>query len=101
MFTSVQPYRQDLNLKSRKGFLKAGTALAKGDRMIRKFTYKELTLIIGIIVAMAVVFALWSNKEVKGESFSPSPSIKPKMDANSLTGFGKKVVTEVLTTIIE
>lgn len=95
MFTSVQPYQQNMNLKTRKGFLNAGTALAKGDGMIRKFTYKELTLIIGIIVALIIVFAVWSNNEVGGESFSPS--ISPKIETNSVNGFAKKVVAQILT----
>ncbi len=98
MFTIVQPYRQNMNLKGRKGFLNAGTTLVKGDSMIRKFTYKELTLIIGIIVALVIVFAVWSNKEVSGESFGPS--IKPKIETNSVNGFAKKVIAQILTLTI-
>lgn len=95
MFISVQPHRQNMNLESRKGFSNAGTTLVKRDCMIRKFTYKELTLIIGIIVALVIVFAVWTNKEVGGESFDPS--IKPKIETNSVNGFAKKVMAQILT----
>jgi hypothetical protein len=27
--------------------------------MIKRFTYKELTLVLGIVVALAVIFTLW------------------------------------------
>ena len=33
-------------------------ALAKGERMIKRFTYKELTIIVGIIVALVIVLSL-------------------------------------------
>ncbi|MEO7989757.1 MAG: hypothetical protein ABI663_09465 [Chryseolinea sp.] len=88
-----------MNLKSKKGSLNAGMAFAKGERMIRKFTYKELTIIIGIIVALVIVFAVWSNKEVSGESFGPS--IKPKIETNSVNGFAKKVIAQILAFTIQ
>jgi len=94
MFTSVQPNQQNINLKGKKGSLNAGMALAKGERMIKKFTYKELTLIIGIIVAMIIVFAFWSNNEAGGQSFDPS--VRPKIEINSFGSLTKKVMAEIV-----
>ncbi len=98
MFTSVQPNQQNMNLKGKKGSLNAGMALVKGERMIKKITYKELTLIIGIIVALIIVFAFWSNNEVSGQSFNPS--VSPKIEINSIGGHTKKVMAEIVAFII-
>ncbi len=88
-----------MNLKSKKGSLNAGMAFAKGERMIRKFTYKEFTIIIGIIVALVIVFAVWSKNEVNCESFGPS--VKPKIEAPSANGFAKKVIAQILAFTIQ
>jgi len=99
MFTSVQLYQQKIDLKAKKGTLNAGMALAKGERMIKRFTYKELTIIIGIIVALVIVFAFfWSNENAVGESFSPT--IKPKIETSSIGNFSKKVMTQILTSVV-
>jgi di/tricarboxylate transporter len=98
MFTSVQYHPQKANLEAKKGALKAGMALAKGERMIKRFTYKELTIIIGIIVALVIVFAFWSNSNVSGESLSPS--IKPKVETSSINNFAKRVMTQILTIVV-
>jgi hypothetical protein len=99
MFTSVQPNQQNINLKGKKGSLNAGMALAKGERMIKKFTYKELTLIIGIIVALIIVFAFWSNNGLSAQSFDPSFS--PKIEINSFGSFTKKVMAEIVAFTIQ
>ena len=98
MFTSVQYHPQKANLEAKKGALKAGMALAKGERMIKRFTYRELTIIIGIIVALVIVFAFWSNGNLNGESLSPS--IKPRIETSSIDNFAKKVMTQILAIVI-
>jgi len=98
MFTSVQYHPQKANLEAKKGTLKAGMALAKGERMIKRFTYKELTIIIGIIVALVIVFAFWSTGNINGESLSPS--ITPKVETSSIDNFAKRVMTHILTIVV-
>ena len=44
--------------KALKGFFGAGMALANTKRMKRRFTYKELSIILGIVVAVLVVITL-------------------------------------------
>ncbi len=82
MFTNVQPNQSNMNLKGNKGSLNAGMALANRERMIKKITYKELTLIIGIIVAMIIVFAFWSSNGLNKQS--STPSLNPNIETNSL-----------------
>src|SRR6478752_3242022 len=98
MFTSVQYHPQKANLEAKKGALKAGMALAKGERMIKRFTYKELTIIIGIIVALMIVFAFWSNNSISAESLSPT--IKPKAETSSIDNFAKRVMTQILAIVV-
>ena len=98
MFTSVQYHPQKANLEAKKGALKAGMALAKGERMIKRFTYKELTIILGIIVALVIAFAFWSTGNISGESLSPA--IKPKIETSSVDNFARKVVNQILTTVV-
>ncbi len=88
-----------MNLKSKKGSLNDGMAFAKGEHVIKKITYKELTIIIGIIVALVIVFAVWLKDEVGGESFGPS--MKPKIETNSVNGFAKKVIAQILAFTIQ
>ena len=98
MFTSVQYHPQKANLEAKKGALKAGMALAKGERMIKRFTYKELTIILGIIVALVIAFAFWSTGDISGESLSPA--IKPNIETSSVDNFARKVVNQILTTVV-
>jgi hypothetical protein len=99
MFTSVQLNRQNMNLKSKKNSLNAGMALAKGERVIKKFTYKELTIIIGIIVALVIVFAVWANQEVSSESFGSSK--KTKIETPLENEFAEKVMAKVLVITLQ
>lgn len=42
-----------------------GMALDNSKTMIKKFTYKELTLLLGILVALIIVFTLWIRQPSK------------------------------------
>ena len=44
--------------KALNGFFRAGMALAKSKTVNRRFTYKELSIILGILVAVLVVLVL-------------------------------------------
>jgi hypothetical protein len=61
MFKSGQD--QAINPKNRHKteILKYGMTLVKKHSMKQRFTYKELTLILGIVVALLVAFSLWHN----------------------------------------
>jgi predicted ABC-type sugar transport system permease subunit len=39
-----------------------GMAFERKKTMVKKFTYKELTLVLGILVALIIVFTLWIYK---------------------------------------
>jgi hypothetical protein len=43
------------------------------NRFTYRFTYKELTLVIGIVVALVVIFTLWIKRPAM--SFSNTPRI--------------------------
>jgi hypothetical protein len=43
--------------------------------MIKKFTYKELTLILGIIVALIVVFTMWLRQPLPAFSSVRLPKL--------------------------
>jgi hypothetical protein len=46
----------------------SGMAFDNSKTMINKFTYKELTLLLGILVALIIVFALWIRQPKSGAS---------------------------------
>jgi hypothetical protein len=61
-----------------------GMTLAKPKQMIKRFTYKEFTLLLGVIVALIIVFALWIRQPSK--SFSRTTKVsewKIKIPGNS------------------
>lgn len=45
-----------------KAVLKTGITLAKPTGMKRNITYKEITLVLGILVAVVVAFTLWVSQ---------------------------------------
>ncbi len=68
--------------------------LDNGERMIKKITYKELTLIIGIIVALVILFTVWSKNMVGTESFRPA--LRPQIETHSALEFTKKTIAQIL-----
>lgn len=77
MFTTEQYINQKVHLRARNGLFKAGMRLAKGKRVKARFTYKELTVVVGIFVALIIAFALWNSgfKNVTGENSELPPTI--------------------------
>ncbi|MFZ6012949.1 MAG: hypothetical protein ACOYXT_21575 [Bacteroidota bacterium] len=59
MFTSGQYIGQKLQNQPLKAVFQHGTALARRKIVKRRFTYKELTLVLGIVVALLIVFTWW------------------------------------------
>ena len=48
-------------MDSGKRDFRPGMPLAKGRNVKRKFTYKELTLVLGVFVAIMIAITLWSQ----------------------------------------
>jgi hypothetical protein len=59
MFTTEQNTAKTLAKTSKNGFMKPGMALAKDVAVKHRVTYKEVTLILGILVAVMAIFILW------------------------------------------
>jgi hypothetical protein len=59
MFIIEQNIAKTPSKTSKKRFFKDGTPLAKEIAVKRTITYKEITLILGILVAILVVIILW------------------------------------------
>jgi hypothetical protein len=48
-----------VNFSLNEAFMTNGMAFDNSKMMIKNFTYKELTLLLGILVALIIVFTLW------------------------------------------
>ena len=62
MFITEQYIDHKAVIKSRKRDFRPGMPLANGRNVKRKFTYKELTLVLGVFVAMIIAITFWSQK---------------------------------------
>lgn len=61
MSKSEHLYQSHSYKRTRNDVFGTGTALVKPIAVNKRFTHRELTLIIGIIVALIVVVTLWMN----------------------------------------
>jgi hypothetical protein len=68
MFTSEQNNRQNLKIASKKAVSGTGTTFAKSKVMKRRITYKEVTLALGIVVAVLVALTLWVTHPAEKQS---------------------------------
>jgi hypothetical protein len=59
MFKTEQHIVQTFRNSSKKARFQNGTTFAKKAIVKQKITYKEITLVIGILVAMLVALTLW------------------------------------------
>jgi hypothetical protein len=75
MFTHEQSISQNRLIHSKKQVLGLGMAFVKPTSVKRHFTYKEYTLIAGVLVALIIVFTLWLRQEPVKES---PHTLKPK-----------------------
>jgi hypothetical protein len=98
MFTSEQHTVLQIKDQTRKRSFTSGTPLAKGHGVKRHFTYRELTLIIGIIVAVAIVILFtFMNRQSHGlSSYTiPQSDLLPSF-VSTADSFIEKVIMEML-----
>ena len=62
MFITEQYINHKLVMGSGKREFRSGMPLAKNRNVKRKFTYKELTLVLGVFVAIMIAITLWSQR---------------------------------------
>ncbi|MBA4054297.1 MAG: hypothetical protein C0490_06265 [Marivirga sp.] len=77
MFTTEQHINQKALRKAKNSFFKAGMPLVKGENVKARFTYKELTLVVGIFVALIIAFTLWGSgyRNILDENSGLAPTI--------------------------
>lgn len=68
MFTTEQSIRKILRIPSGKAIFRSGMPLVKGDSMKKRFTYRELSLLLGIVVALLIAVTLWAGKPADSAS---------------------------------
>ncbi len=74
MFTTEQHYVAKQSKKRDKGVFYDGTAFVHEAGMKKQFTYRNLVLVLGVVVAIIIAVALWNNKQ------SPESSSKLVLD---------------------
>jgi hypothetical protein len=70
MFTIEQSFRETRAKSLKKKDFALGMSFAKPVHVKNRFTFKELTLVAGILVAVIIVLALWFKEPVKTSSGS-------------------------------
>jgi len=63
MFITEQYINHKAVTRSGKRDFRTGMPLANRRNVKRKFTYKELTLVLGVFVALIIAITLWSQRE--------------------------------------
>lgn len=63
MFTTEQHIAPKSNERPEKGLFRTGMVLVKPKAVSRRFTYRELTLVLGVCVALIVALTVWSAKK--------------------------------------
>jgi hypothetical protein len=94
MFTHEQSISGSTRIRTKKEVLRIGMAFVKPHSVKRQFTYKEFTLIVGILVALIIVFTLWVRQEPVKES---PQTLKPK--SISLPDAAKSLVKRAVAEI--
>ncbi|HEY3404479.1 MAG TPA: hypothetical protein VGK59_13915 [Ohtaekwangia sp.] len=70
MFAIEQYELKKVKIQARKGFYKAGMTLEQPQAMKRKFTYRELTLLIGILVAVIIAATVMMDQITDQQVFN-------------------------------
>lgn len=79
MFNNEHHNAKKFKNQARKGFFRTGTALAGRGTVNRRITYKELTLLAGVIVALIIVFTVWLHRKPEvGSGGRPEAVTLPK-----------------------
>lgn len=63
MSTSEQHINKNVARSSKSGFFHHGTPLAYKNAVNRKYTYRELTMILGVFVALIVALTIWAAQK--------------------------------------
>ena len=98
MFTIEQHNVLQFKDQTKKRSFVSGTPLAKRHGVKRQFTYREITLIIGIIVAVAIVilFTMMNRQSHELSSYTfTQPSLLPSF-VSTADSFIEKVITVIL-----
>ena len=105
MFITEQYTRQKTENLYKKALFKTGTILVNHKEVKKAITYKEITLALGILVALLIAFTLWTrpDEEVSGSKdirqisipsvakslFQTTVRIFPSLDKQDLKGISK------------
>lgn len=98
MFASEQHTVLQIKDQTKKRSFTSGTPLVKGNGVKRHFTYRELTLIIGIIVAVAIVilFTVMNRQSHELSSYTiTQPGLLPSF-VSTADSFVEKIITAIL-----
>lgn len=68
MFITEQHIEDKVQVEGGKRVFHVGMRLVNPHHVKAKFTYKELTLVLGIFVAMIVAITLWSHRNASQRS---------------------------------
>ena len=99
MFASEQYTLQEFKNRTKKAVFESGMRFANRKAVKRRFTYKELTLIVGVVVALIVAVTLFLQTPSAQSSYSEPFELNLP---TSITSAVKAVTTvqEVLTEIL-
>lgn len=75
MFTSEQHIAKNPQKTIKKGLFNVGTSLERGMAVKPRITYKEITLIFGILVALLVSLTFWVSGDAEVSSNNASPEL--------------------------
>ncbi len=98
MFISEQHTVLQIKDQTKKRSFTSGTPLVKRNGVKKHFTYRELTLIIGIIVAVAIVilFTIMNRQSHELSSYTITHSGLLPSFVSTADSFAEKVMTVIL-----
>jgi hypothetical protein len=97
MFATEQYTIQGFKNRTKKAVFETGMRFANRKTVKRRFTYKELTLIVGIVVALIVAFTVFLQSPSAQSSFNEALHLKlPPLIAPAV-----KAVTAIQEVLIE
>ncbi len=96
MFATEQPIASNVKNQTKNQLLSTGTRLAKRHSVKKRFTYRELTLLVGIIVAAIVLFTFLSRQSSALSDLTSD--FLPKFISPIKTGLIKEVILDILFT---
>lgn len=102
MFTDEHPRNTKVKNQTKNTLSITGMAFVKQKTMNNKFTHKEFVLLLGVAVALLVVFIVWFNREPVAQSTQVEKSNTiPQALAPLQDGLWKKTIIELPAMILE